>query len=103
MEYAHLVDTYETERLKTLGVWSMFADDDLYIRPDPLDEKDRNPLEHMIHQCMGENKWFCEMLGIDVDAPPLPSEENRIEFIKQYAHDSGKRLELLREKNPVRT
>lgn len=101
MEYAHFVDTYETERLKTLSVWSMFTDDDLYIRPHPLDEKDRNPLEHMIHQCMGENKWFCEMLDIDVDAPPLPAKETRIEFIKQYAHDSGKRLELLREKDPV--
>ena len=65
MEYGHFVDTYETERIKTLSVWSMFMDDDLYIRPHPLDEKDRNPLEHMIHQCMGENKWFCEMLDIE--------------------------------------
>ncbi len=98
MEYAHLVDTYETERIKTLGVWSMFADDDLPIRPRPLNQMDRNALEHMIHQCMGENKWFCEMLDIDVDAPPLPKEETRIGFIKQYAHDSGKRLIALGEK-----
>jgi uncharacterized damage-inducible protein DinB len=99
MEYAHLVDTYETERLKTLGVWSMFTDDDLSIRPKPLDGKDRNPLEHMIHQCMGENKWFCEMLDINVDAPPLPAEETRIGFIKQYARDAAKRLEALRKKD----
>ncbi|MEN8189319.1 MAG: damage-inducible protein DinB, partial [Thermodesulfobacteriota bacterium] len=77
MLYAHLVDTYQTERLKTLSVWSMFEDDDLATRPSPLNERDRNPCEHMIHQCMGENKWFCEMLGIDVGAPPLPSEETR--------------------------
>ena len=32
MAYAFLVDTYETERLKTLSVWSMFADDDLPVR-----------------------------------------------------------------------
>ncbi len=101
MEYAHLVDTYKTERLKTLSVWSMFTDEDLLVRPRPLDEKDRNPLEHMIHQCMGENKWFCEMLGIDVGAPPLPAEESRIGFIKQYAQDSEKRLEALEEKGPA--
>lgn len=99
MDYAYFVDTYETERLKTLSVWSMFIDDDLPIRPKPLDDKDRNPLEHMIHQCMGENKWFCEMLDIDVGAPPLPEKETRIEFIKQYAQDSENRLKELREKD----
>ena len=99
MDYTHLVDTYETERLKTLSVWSMFIDDDLPIRPKPLDEKDRNPLEHMIHQCMGENKWFCEMLDIDVGAPPLPEKETRIELIKQYAQDSENRLRELRKKD----
>lgn len=35
MEYAHFVDVYETERLKTLSVWSMFTDDDLYIVQHP--------------------------------------------------------------------
>lgn len=99
MEYEYLVDTYETERLKTLSVWSMFADKDLTIRPYPLDEKDRNPLEHMIHQCMSENKWFCEMFDIEVNASPLPVVEMRLEFIKRYAHDSEKRLELLKEKD----
>jgi len=99
MEYDFLVDTYDTERIKTLSVWSMFEDDDLFIRPHPLDRKDRNPLEHMIHQCMGENKWFCNMFGIDVGALPLPEKETRIEFIKQYAEDSGKRLAMLKEKD----
>jgi hypothetical protein len=41
------------------------------------------------------------MLGIDVNAPPLPRQETRLEFIKQYAEDSGKRLSLLREKGEV--
>ncbi|MCG8637828.1 MAG: DinB family protein [Desulfobacterales bacterium] len=99
MSYDHLIDTYETERLKTVSVWSMFEDEDLTVRPKPLNERDRNPLEHMIHQCMGENKWFCEMLGIDVGAPPLPAEETRLGFIKQYAVDSEKRLEALKTKD----
>ena len=98
MEYEHLINTYDTERLKTLSVWGMFEDEDLNIRPRPLNERDRTPLEHMIHQCMGENKWFCEMLGIDVGAAPLPSGETRLGFIKQYDHDSEKRLQALREK-----
>jgi len=52
----------------------------------------------MVHQCISENLWFLNMLGIDVGAPPLPSEEARLAFIEQYAEDSGKRLAALREK-----
>ena len=92
MEFDFLIDTYDSERLKTLNVWSMFTDDDLFIRPHPMPRRDRNALEHMIHQCLGENKWFCNMFHIDVGAPPLPAQETRIEFIKRYAEDSGKRL-----------
>ncbi len=99
MEYDFLVDTYDTERLKTLTVWSMFKDKDLPARVHPLPKRDRNPLEHMVHQCMSENKWFRTMLGIDVGAPPLPEKETRLEFIKRYAEDSGKRASALREKD----
>jgi uncharacterized damage-inducible protein DinB len=99
MEYDFLLDTYETERLKTLGVWSTFRDDDLPVRPHPLDKRDRNALEHMVHQCLSEDRWFRSMFGIDVGAPPLPAPETRIGFIKRYAEDSGKRLAVLREKD----
>jgi hypothetical protein len=48
-----------------------------------------------------EDKWFCNMLGIDVGAPPLPKQETRIELIKRYADDSGKRLAILKQKDKV--
>jgi uncharacterized damage-inducible protein DinB len=99
MDYNFLIDTYDTERIKTLSTWSTFKDDDLLARPHPTDKRGRNALEHMVHQCMGENKWFTAMLGVDVDAPPLPAEEIRLEFIKRYAEDSGKRVEALKEKD----
>lgn len=99
MEYDFLVNTYETERLKTLSVWSTFRDNDIQIRPRPLDKRDRNALEHMVHQCLSENKWFCNMFGIDVGAPPLPGLETRLEFIKRYAEDSEKRLAVLKGKD----
>jgi len=99
MGYQFFIDTYDTERIKTLSVWSMFKDDDLFIRPHPLEKKDRSPLEHMVHQCVSEDKWFCNMFGIDVDAPPLPEKEIRLEFIKRYAEDSGKRYEMLKTKD----
>lgn len=99
MEYQFFIDTYDTERIKTLSVWSMFTDDDLFIRPHPLEKKDRSPLEHMVHQCASEDKWFCNMFGIDVDAPPLPEKETRLEFIKRYAEDSEKRFEMLKTKD----
>jgi uncharacterized damage-inducible protein DinB len=53
----------------------------------------------MVHQCVSEDLWFRNMLGIDVGAPPLPREEVRLEFMRRYAEDSGKRLAALREKN----
>lgn len=99
MEYKFLVDTYETERIKTLSVWSTFKDGDLSIRPNPKDRRGRNTHEHMVHQCMSENIWFTKMMGIDVGTPPLPEKETRLEFMKRYAVDSGKRLAVLREKD----
>ena len=99
MEYKFLVDTYDTERIKTLSVWSMFRDEDLSIRPHPRDRRGRNAHEHMVHQCMSEDIWFRNMLGIDVGAPPLPEQETRLEFINRYAEDSRKRITALKEKD----
>ncbi len=48
---------------------------------------------------MSENLWFRSMLGIDVGAPPLPEQETRNGFVRRYAEDSGKRLDLLRGKS----
>jgi uncharacterized damage-inducible protein DinB len=96
MRYDFLVDTYATERLKVLSVWSMFDDADLPVRPHPVDRRGRNLHEQMVHQCVSEDLWFKNMLAIDVGAPPLPAEETRLGFIRRYAADSGKRLEALR-------
>ena len=75
MPYQFLVDAYETEITKVLSVWSMFADEDLPIRPHPTDARGRSVHEQMVHQCVSEDAWFRNMLGIDVTAPPLPKEE----------------------------
>lgn len=95
MRYGFLIDTYDTERLKVLSVWSEFRDEDLPVRPSPVDQRGRSVLEHFVHQCVSENLWFKNMLGIDVDAPPLPDRETRLNFIRQYAEDSAKRLQGL--------
>ncbi len=55
----------------------------------------------MVHQCVSEDLWFRNMLGIDVGAPPLPKQEVRLEFMKRYAEDSGKRLAALQEKDEM--
>jgi uncharacterized damage-inducible protein DinB len=98
MRYAFLVQTYETERIKVLSVWSEFRDDDLPVRPRAGDPRGRSVHEQMVHQCISEDSWFRNMLGIDVSAPPLPKQETRLEFIKRYTEDSEKRLAALREK-----
>ena len=99
MDLGFLVDTYASERLKTLSVWAMFDDADLDIRPHPHLGRDRTFREHMVHQCLGEDKWFTGMFEIHVGAPPLPEEETRLAFIRRYAEDSGKRLAELGEKD----
>jgi uncharacterized damage-inducible protein DinB len=98
MRYQFLIETYETERLKVLSVWSMFREEDLPIRPRADDVRGRSVLEHMLHQSTGEDGWFRTMLGIDVGEPPLPATEDRMSFIRRYAALSEKRLEALRTK-----
>jgi len=99
MRYDFLIDTYETERIKVISAWSMFTDGDLPVRPHATDRRGRSFLEHMVHQCVSEDTWFRTMLGIDVGAPPLPKEEVRLDFMRRYAEDSGKRLAALRSKD----
>jgi uncharacterized damage-inducible protein DinB len=97
MTYDFLVESYDTERVKVLGVWSEFREEDLPARPHPSDPRGRSVHEQMVHQCVSEDTWFRTMLDIDVGAPPLPTPETRIEFIKRYAEDSARRLVALRQ------
>jgi uncharacterized damage-inducible protein DinB len=98
MSYEFLVETYATERVKVVGVWSEFWDEDFAVRPRVGDPRGRSVREQMVHQCVSEDLWFRNLLGIDVGAPPLPDSEKRLEFMKRYAEDSGKRLTELQSK-----
>jgi len=86
------MDTYETEIVKVLGVWSMFDDADLRQRPRSDDNRGRNLLEHMVHQSVSEDIWFKTMLGIAVTENPLPAQETRLGFMQAYARNSRLRL-----------
>lgn len=97
--YSFLVDTYETERLKTLAVWSEFRDEDLPVRPRRDDARGRSVHEHMVHQCVSENIWFETMLEIEVDTPILPAPETRLGFIERYAEASRARWAALRTRD----
>ncbi len=101
MKYKFLVDTYATERLKVLSTWSMFQDEDLRVRPHSEDKRGRSVVEQMVHQCVSEDLWFKDVIGIDVGAPPLPEQEARLEFIRRYAIDSQKRLEAMSTQHVV--
>lgn len=91
-----LVETYRTERLKTLSVWSCFGEADLGFRPA---ERARTPREHMVHQCVSEETWMRTMFAIDVARPALPSEEDRMTFLRHYAECSRARQEALASKD----
>ena len=100
MRYQFLLETYETERLKVVSVWSFFRHAELDARPHPTDPRGRSVREQMIHQCVSENNWFSNFFGIavshDVAAPPLPATQDRRGFITRYWEDSGKRIEAMR-------
>jgi len=94
MSFGFLVETFATERLKTLSVWSQFRDTDLEFRPaTPA----RSVREQMVHQCLSEDAWFSKMLDVTVSVPALPEEETRIAFLERYAATSGQRLDQLRD------
>src|SRR5436190_11110000 len=96
--FSFVADTYDTERLKILSVWAQVPDRQMPFRPEP---RARSPLEHMVHQCMSEDGWMKNMLGIDVGLPVLPAEETRLAFINHYATVSAARLDVLRQKPDV--
>jgi uncharacterized damage-inducible protein DinB len=90
--YDFLVETYRTERLKTLSVWSQVPENRMTFRPEP---RARSPLEHMVHQCVSEDTWMRTMLGIEVSRPALPDQETRLAFMEHYAAVSSERLAAL--------
>ncbi len=90
--YDFLVETYRTERLKILSVWSQIPDGRMRFRPEP---RARSPLEHMVHQCTSENNWMRDMLGIGLSIPPLPPDETRQAFVSHYDLCSAQRLDAL--------
>lgn len=95
MRYEFLLDTYSTERLKILSVWSMVPEDQINQR---VEQRARTPREQMVHQCVSEDVWMKGMLGVDIGLAPLPQEETKLAFLRQYAMASEKRLVALREK-----
>ncbi len=95
MRYSFLIESYRTERLKTLSVWSQVPDDRMTYRPEP---RARTPHEQMVHQCVSEDTWMRNMLGITVSLPALPATESRLQFLEHYGSVSGERLEQLQAK-----
>ena len=87
--YSFLIETYSTERQKILGVWAMFKDEEMPWRPHP---RARSVHEQMVHQCVSEDHWMKNFLGIDLGEPPLPALETKREFIKKYAASSSARM-----------
>lgn len=94
--YDFLVETYRTERLKTLGVWSQIADDRLNARAEP---RARTPLEHMVHQCLSEHGWMMSMLGIEIGRDALPASDTPSAFIHHYGACAAERLAILQQKS----
>ena len=92
--YGFLLDTYETEILKIIGIWSAFPESAINYKPHP---KSRSVIEQMEHQVQSEGRWMKSMLGIDT-GDPNPSERSKQGFIEKYNKDAVGRLEIMRDK-----
>jgi len=92
--YGFLLDSYETEILKTIGIWFAFPDTAMDFRPQP---KSRTVLEQFQHQVQSEGRWMTNMLGVDT-GDPNPAEKSRSGYIEKYSTDAARRLEILRGK-----
>ena len=90
--YDFLIDTYRTERLKTLGVWAQVPEERLRERTE---RRARTPLEHMVHQCHSEHNWMDGMLGIRIARAALPEQETRDAFLAHYGACAEDRLAQL--------
>ena len=98
--FQFLIDTYETERLKTLSIWAAFTPKTWKIRPHTEDVRGRTPQEHFIHQCLSENGWMTNMLEIEA-GPVLPEAGNEdfVGFFQAYFTATSQRTAALNEKD----
>jgi uncharacterized damage-inducible protein DinB len=92
--YGFLLDTYETEILKIISMWTAFPETSIDYRPHP---KSRSVLEQMEHQVQSEGRWMKMMLGIDT-GDPNPVSRSKEAFIGKYQVDATRRLAILRAK-----
>ncbi|HYG98099.1 MAG TPA: DinB family protein [Terriglobales bacterium] len=92
--YDFLLDSYETEILKTTGIWLAFPVQNMEWRPH---QKSRTVLEQFEHQLQSEARWMTTMLGIET-GEPLPDRRTRDAFIDKYRSDAQHRLSILRGK-----
>jgi uncharacterized damage-inducible protein DinB len=92
--YDFLLDTYETEILKTTGIWACFPEERLKWRPHP---KSRTIMEQFEHQVQSESRWMTAMLGIET-GDPEPEDRTKDGFIDKYRADAQRRLDILLDK-----
>ena len=92
--YDFLPDTYETEILKIVGIWTVFPESAAAFRPSPAA---RSVVEQMEHQLQSEERWMREMLGIDT-GDPNPATRQLSAFAAKYREDAAERLRQLRRK-----
>lgn len=92
--YSFLLDTYETEILKIITIWSAFPDSSMDFRPAA---KSRTVIEQFEHQLQSEGGWMIKMFGIDL-GDLNPEKRTKQACIAKYQSDAARRLEVLRTK-----
>ncbi|HEV2341427.1 MAG TPA: DinB family protein [Candidatus Acidoferrales bacterium] len=89
--YSFLLDTYETEILKIITIWSAFPDSSMDFRPAA---QSRTVIEQFEHQLQSEGGWMVKMFGIDL-GDLNPEKRTKQACIAKYQSDATRRLEIL--------
>ena len=97
MKYDFLVESYDTERVKVMSVWSEFSDEDMPVRPKRTIRADGASMNTWCTSASAKTRGSAGCLAST--SAPLRSRrrKRRLEFIKRYAEDSGKRFAMLRQ------
>ncbi len=92
--YNFLLDTYETETLKTLTIWSTFPDDSMDFRPAP----NRAPCLNRSSIKFSPKAVGWSRCSVSMSATSIRKKRQNEACIGKYKADAARRLEILRTK-----
>lgn len=93
--YDHVIETYVSETNKVASIWSAVPDEHLDFRPHPKSSSIR---QIMVHQILGERRFFAEFVGLHEPAPDCLLPEGQTPAVQDYVN---RYVKLVRSRLPA--